>query len=115
VVAGDDSLGTPRGFPAGSNAYPSMAIRRLSVGSREIPTDGEGYLTHPSDWSEAAILILTDDRSAGPCLLRSSWVVMGTVYNRDLWACKLRQAPDRGWKPLPQARLGAFPASYLAK
>jgi len=32
----------------------------------------------------------------------------GTVYNRDLRACKLRQAPDRGWKPLPRAGFGVF-------
>ncbi len=50
--SGNDSEGMPGEMPAGSNAYPDMTTRAVTVGNREIPTDGEGYLVDPSDWSE---------------------------------------------------------------
>ena len=37
---------------SGSNAYPSMSTRRLSINGRDILTDSEGYLVDPGDWSE---------------------------------------------------------------
>jgi tRNA 2-thiouridine synthesizing protein E len=49
---GNASAGTPGDFPAGSNAYPGMATRSLSVDGRAVLTDGEGYLVDPADWSE---------------------------------------------------------------
>jgi len=48
----DESAGMPGEFPAGSNAYPDMTTRGVTVGDREILTDGEGYLVDPRDWSE---------------------------------------------------------------
>ena len=51
--SGSHSDGTPGEFPAGSNAYPSMATRRLEIGDQEVLTDSEGYLVDPADWSEA--------------------------------------------------------------
>lgn len=48
----NDSQGMPGEFPAGSNAYPGMTIRRVRVEDGEVLTDGEGYLVDPSCWSE---------------------------------------------------------------
>ena len=53
--SGNDSEGVPGGFPAGSNAYPSMPTRPVQVGDREVLTDSEGYLVDPSDWSEGFV------------------------------------------------------------
>jgi len=36
----------------GSNAYPSMSTRQLTINGRDILTDSEGYLVDPGDWSE---------------------------------------------------------------
>lgn len=49
---GNDSEGMPGEFPAGSNAYPGMTVRRVQVGDREVLTDSEGYLVDPATWSE---------------------------------------------------------------
>lgn len=49
----NDSSGTPGSFPSGSNAYTSMTTRVIVVDGNEVITDSEGYLVHPSDWSEA--------------------------------------------------------------
>jgi tRNA 2-thiouridine synthesizing protein E len=48
----NDSAGAPGEFPAGSNAYPGMSTRTVSVDGRTILTDSEGYLVDPADWSE---------------------------------------------------------------
>lgn len=48
----NDAGGTPGEFPVGSNAYPGMSTRLLTVGGRQIATDSEGYLVDPADWSE---------------------------------------------------------------
>jgi tRNA 2-thiouridine synthesizing protein E len=53
--SGNESAGMPGEFPSGSNAYPSMATRRVGVGGREVLTDGEGYLVDPADWSEGFV------------------------------------------------------------
>lgn len=50
--AEDASSGAPGEFPAGSNAYPDMSTRSVMVEGREVPTDSEGYLVDPGDWSE---------------------------------------------------------------
>jgi tRNA 2-thiouridine synthesizing protein E len=50
--SGDDSSGMPGEFPVGSNAYPGMTTRGVSVNGAEILTDSEGYLVNPSEWSE---------------------------------------------------------------
>jgi tRNA 2-thiouridine synthesizing protein E len=39
-------------LPSGSNAYPGMTTRQLTVGDRVVLTDGEGYLVDPGEWSE---------------------------------------------------------------
>ncbi len=48
----NNSAGAPGEFPAGSNAYPGMSTRPVSVDGRMILTDSEGYLVDPADWSE---------------------------------------------------------------
>lgn len=46
------SEGAPGEFPSGSNAYPGMETRALTVDGHPVLTDGEGYLVNPADWSE---------------------------------------------------------------
>lgn len=48
----NDSAGLPGEFPAGSNAYPNMTTRAVTVNGQEVLTDSEGYLVNPGDWSE---------------------------------------------------------------
>jgi tRNA 2-thiouridine synthesizing protein E len=50
--SGNESEGMPGEFPAGSNAYPGMSIRRIQVADHDILTDSEGYLVDPAHWSE---------------------------------------------------------------
>lgn len=52
---GADGGGSPGGFVRGSNAYPGMKVRAVSVNGREVLTDSEGYLVDPDDWSEAFV------------------------------------------------------------
>jgi tRNA 2-thiouridine synthesizing protein E len=51
----NEANGTPGEFPEGSNAYPGMTTRTLSVEGGPVETDGEGYLVNPADWSEAFV------------------------------------------------------------
>jgi len=53
--SGSESEGMPGEFPAGSNAYPGMTMRRIQAGDREVLTDSEGYLVDPGDWSEGFV------------------------------------------------------------
>lgn len=49
------SAGAPGEFPAGSNAYPDMAVSAVAVDGKTVLTDSEGYLVDPADWSEGFV------------------------------------------------------------
>jgi len=49
----DDSTGAPGVFPSGSNACSGMATQAIRVDGRDAPTDSEGYLVDPANWTEA--------------------------------------------------------------
>lgn len=44
--------GAPPGIGGGSIAYPSMQTRTVQVNGIAILTDSEGYIVHPSEWSD---------------------------------------------------------------
>lgn len=78
----DDSTGTPGVFPSGSNAYPGMTTRAVSVNGREVLTDSEGYLVDPADWSEGFAKALA--AREGLALTAEHWEVVR--YLREHYA-----------------------------
>jgi len=105
--AGNDSTGAPGACPAGSNAYPGMATRRLAVGDQEILTDGEGYLVNPGDWSEA--FARAQAASEGLTLTAEHWEVirfLRTHYAGHNFQASVRDM-IRHFRKLPGSQLGS--------
>jgi tRNA 2-thiouridine synthesizing protein E len=105
--AGDHSAGAPGEFPAGSDAYPGMATRRLAIGDREILTDGEGYLVDPGDWSEA--FVRAQAASEGLALTTEHWEVIR--FLRSHYAKHTTQASVRDmirhFRKVPASHMGS--------
>jgi tRNA 2-thiouridine synthesizing protein E len=53
--AEDDSIGAPGGLATGNPALPGTETLTLLADGRAVPTDAEGYLQRPDDWSEAFV------------------------------------------------------------
>ena len=49
---GQSSEGAAANETTGSNAYPGMTTRSITINDRKVLTDSEGYLVDPGDWSE---------------------------------------------------------------
>ena len=88
---GDDDGGSPGGFVGGSNAYPGMKVRPVSVNGREVLTDSEGYLVDPNDWSEA--FVRSQAELEGLKLTGEHWEVIR--FLRAWFAQRGRQAAVR--------------------
>ncbi|KAA3623293.1 MAG: TusE/DsrC/DsvC family sulfur relay protein [Proteobacteria bacterium] len=73
--------GAPGGSKGGSTAYPSMQIRKLVVGDREVETDSEGYLVNLDDWSED--FVRAEAEYEGLVLTDAHWEVIR--YLRDYY------------------------------
>lgn len=69
-----NSEGAATNVTRGSNAYPSMTTRKVSLHEREIITDSEGYLVDPDDWSEDFVRELA--RLEGLDLTSEHWEVI---------------------------------------
>lgn len=80
VQASLDSQGAAGDLPAGSNAYPGMQTRLLEVDGRAVPTDGEGYLVNPADWSEG--FARAQARAEGLALTDAHWELLRFLRER---------------------------------
>lgn len=88
---GDGADGAPQGISGGSIAYPGMQTRSLLVNQREILTDSEGYIVHPSDWCADFARALADQE--GLSLTDEHWEVIH--YLRDFYGRKHVQCAVR--------------------
>lgn len=79
------------GSLSGSNAYPGMATRCVSVDGKKIFTDSEGYLVNPDDWSEA--FVRAEAQHEGLELTSEHWEIIR--FQRDWYARNARQASVR--------------------
>jgi tRNA 2-thiouridine synthesizing protein E len=85
------SEGAAASVTRGSNAYPNMTTKTITVGNQEVLTDSEGYLVDPDQWSEEFVREL--GRREGLELSSEHWEVIR--FERQWYADHGTQATVR--------------------
>lgn len=88
---GQSSEGAAANQTCGSNAYPGMTTRGVTVGDREVLTDSEGYLVDPGDWREE--FVRQQANHEGLLLNSEHWEIIR--FQRDWYATYGKQATVR--------------------